>query len=106
MALPSFIRARQRAQNTKFINALRVASDAFDTYAMEHSSYPADVNRGIVPPGHELPISITVSILPRRRPSAASGIGTRISSVSRPVFRSSSPSHFSPQLVDIDDVMG
>jgi type IV pilus assembly protein PilA len=51
LALPSFLRARQRAQNTKFINALRVASSAFDTYAMEHNSYPADVNRAIVPPG-------------------------------------------------------
>ncbi len=51
LAVPSFLRARQRAQNTKFINALRVASSAFDTYAVEHNSYPIDVNRGIVPPG-------------------------------------------------------
>ena len=51
IAVPSFLRARQRSQNTKFINALRVASSAFDTYAVEHNSYPADVNRGIVPPG-------------------------------------------------------
>ncbi|MDP9004520.1 MAG: type II secretion system GspH family protein [Verrucomicrobiota bacterium] len=51
IAVPSFLRARQRAQNAKFINALRIASGAFDTYAMEHNSYPPDVNRGIVPPG-------------------------------------------------------
>jgi type II secretory pathway pseudopilin PulG len=51
MALPSYLRARQRAQNAKFINAVRVASSAFDTYAIEHNSYPPDVNRGIVPPG-------------------------------------------------------
>lgn len=51
LAMPSFLRARQRAQNTKFINALRVASSAFDTYAVEHNGYPADVTRGIVPPG-------------------------------------------------------
>jgi prepilin-type N-terminal cleavage/methylation domain-containing protein len=51
IAVPSFLRARQRAQNTKFINALRVASSAFDTYAVEHNSYPVDVNRAIVPPG-------------------------------------------------------
>jgi prepilin-type N-terminal cleavage/methylation domain-containing protein len=51
IALPSFLRARQRAQNTKFINALRVISGAFDTYAIEHTNYPPDVNRGIVPPG-------------------------------------------------------
>jgi prepilin-type N-terminal cleavage/methylation domain-containing protein len=51
MALPSFLRARQRAQNTKFINALRVVSGAFDTYAIEHNGYPPDANRGTVPPG-------------------------------------------------------
>ena len=51
LALPAFLRARQRAQNTKFINELRVASGAFDTYAIEHGNYPPDVNRGIVPPG-------------------------------------------------------
>ena len=51
IALPSFLRARQRAQNTKFINALRVASSAFDTYAIEHGNYPPDANRGIVPTG-------------------------------------------------------
>lgn len=51
LALPSFLRARQRTQNAKFVNALRVVSGAFDTYAMEHNGYPADVNRAIVPPG-------------------------------------------------------
>lgn len=51
IALPGFLRARQRAQNTKFINALRVATGAFDTYAIEHNNYPADVTRGVVPPG-------------------------------------------------------
>jgi prepilin-type N-terminal cleavage/methylation domain-containing protein len=51
LALPAFLRARQRAQNTKFINDLRVASGAFDTYAIEHGNYPPDANRGVVPPG-------------------------------------------------------
>ena len=51
IAVPSFLRARQRSQNTKFINALRVAMDAIDTYAAEHAGeYPPDVGRGVVPP--------------------------------------------------------
>ena len=51
IAVPSFLRARQRSQNSKFINALRVAADAVDTYAAEHGGqYPADRNRGVVPP--------------------------------------------------------
>ena len=32
IALPSFLRARQSAQNAKFVNAVRVASGAFETY--------------------------------------------------------------------------
>jgi prepilin-type N-terminal cleavage/methylation domain-containing protein len=51
IAVPSFLRARVRSQNSKFINALRVASDAIDLYTTEHpGEFPADVTRGIVPP--------------------------------------------------------
>lgn len=54
IALPGFLRARERSQNTKFINALRIASDAVTMYAIENNGrYPADVNRGVVPPGME-----------------------------------------------------
>jgi prepilin-type N-terminal cleavage/methylation domain-containing protein len=49
IALPSFLRARQQAQNAKFVNALRVATGAFEMYNIEHNGYPADVNRGVVP---------------------------------------------------------
>ncbi len=54
MALPSFLRSREKAQNAKLINGLRVATDAFQMYAAEHNAYPADVNRGTVPPGMAL----------------------------------------------------
>jgi prepilin-type N-terminal cleavage/methylation domain-containing protein len=54
IALPSFLRARQQAQNAKFVNALRVASGAFEMYATEHATYPPDVNRAIVPAGMAL----------------------------------------------------
>jgi prepilin-type N-terminal cleavage/methylation domain-containing protein len=54
MALPSFLRAREQAQNTKFINALRVATGAFELYNVDHAAYPPDVNRGIVPSGMSL----------------------------------------------------
>ena len=52
IAVPGFLRARQRSQNAKFINALRIASDAITMYAIENGGrYPADVNRGVIPPG-------------------------------------------------------
>jgi len=51
IAVPSFLRARQRSQNAKFINALRVAADAIDLYATENPGrYPADVYASILPP--------------------------------------------------------
>ena len=53
MVVPSFLRARQQAQNAKFMNGLRVASGAFEQYAIEHGAYPPDVNRGVVPTGME-----------------------------------------------------
>ena len=51
IAVPSFLRAREQARGAKFVNAIRVASGAFEIYAAEHNGYPTDVNRGIVPPG-------------------------------------------------------
>jgi type II secretory pathway pseudopilin PulG len=51
MVVPSFLRARQEAQNAKFMNGLRITAGAFEQYSIEHKTYPADVNRGVVPPG-------------------------------------------------------
>ncbi|MEO5722451.1 MAG: type II secretion system protein [Chthoniobacterales bacterium] len=51
MALPSFLRARNSAQNAKFLNSLRVATGAVETYAIENGRYPADSTRGVIPPG-------------------------------------------------------
>jgi type IV pilus assembly protein PilA len=51
IAMPSFLRARQRSQNAKLVNALRVATDAIELYATENvGRYPADRFPGDVPP--------------------------------------------------------
>jgi prepilin-type N-terminal cleavage/methylation domain-containing protein len=51
VAMPSFMRARKRAQNTRFIAAAKVASEAFQIYAVEHAGYPADTGPAQVPDG-------------------------------------------------------
>src|SRR6202011_851330 len=51
IAIPSFLRARERTRRTVFINALRVARDACDTFVIEHNGWPPDVNRGTLPAG-------------------------------------------------------
>ncbi len=51
LALPSFLHARRRAQNTLFINEMRVTCNAFQLYAQENNSYPPNVAPGVLPPG-------------------------------------------------------
>lgn len=51
IALPSFMRAREQTRRTLFINALRVARDACDTFVIEHNGFPPDVSRGVLPAG-------------------------------------------------------
>ena len=54
IAMPSFLRARRRSQNVMFINSLRVATGAFELYAVEHNGYPPDALRGVLPTGMNL----------------------------------------------------
>jgi general secretion pathway protein G len=42
IAVPSWLRARMRAQNVKFINDLRIYSDALNNYAVENKNFPTD----------------------------------------------------------------
>ena len=51
VALPAFIRARNLAQNTKFITDLRTGVSAFEMYAAENNRYPAAAADGVVPAG-------------------------------------------------------
>jgi type II secretory pathway pseudopilin PulG len=51
VAMPAFIRARNMAQNTKFITDLRTASSAFEMYAAENNHYPAASSVGTIPGG-------------------------------------------------------
>ncbi|MBA2622324.1 MAG: type II secretion system protein [Chthoniobacterales bacterium] len=51
IAVPGLVRARERAKKTRFVNALRVARDAFELYATEHNTYPPDDGPGVLPPG-------------------------------------------------------
>ncbi len=49
LAIPAFGRVRQRAQNSRVANDLRIFSQAFDTYLTENGTWPADVAPGVVP---------------------------------------------------------
>lgn len=69
IALPSFLRARQRAQQARFINALRIASSAFELYAVENNAYPPDALRGVLPAG------MATYFVPKLNWTAATPIG-------------------------------
>ena len=51
IALPSFLRARRRSQNTKFVNDLRIVGGAFELYAAENIGYPPNALPGVLPAG-------------------------------------------------------
>lgn len=51
IAMPSFIRSRKFAQNTRFMADLRTAVDGFEMYASERNSYPPNSGTGVVPAG-------------------------------------------------------
>jgi prepilin-type N-terminal cleavage/methylation domain-containing protein len=51
IALPSFTRARQQSQNTKYMTDNRTACGAFEMYAAENNSYPPDTPPSVIPPG-------------------------------------------------------
>lgn len=51
VALPAFIRARNTAQNSRYINDLRNISGAFEMYAAENYRYPTSAATGIIPSG-------------------------------------------------------
>lgn len=50
IAIPSFQRSRVKAQNTAFINDLRIIEAAINTCILETKNYPADVYEKIMPP--------------------------------------------------------
>ena len=51
MAIPAFLKARDDSRISAFANDLRLASAAFEIYAMDHGMYPDDAGRAVVPDG-------------------------------------------------------
>ncbi len=103
IAVPGFLRARQRSQNAKFINALRVASECASTlYAVEHNSYPPDVTRRIVPPGLAGYLDATLRLDAARRRSVVTGTGILTSSASRRAVSVIGSPATVEQLIEID----
>lgn len=51
IAVPSFLRSREFAQNSRFASDLRTAVDAFEMYAAESNGYPPNAPSAVIPPG-------------------------------------------------------
>ncbi len=51
IAIPGVTRARQRAQNTRFIADLNVSVRAFEQYAIETGIYPPETAPAVIPDG-------------------------------------------------------
>jgi prepilin-type N-terminal cleavage/methylation domain-containing protein len=51
IALPSFMRAREKARSAAFIGNLRAVRSAFEIYSIENHGYPPNSAAGVVPNG-------------------------------------------------------
>jgi prepilin-type N-terminal cleavage/methylation domain-containing protein len=51
VAVPSFMRARQQSQNTRYMTDNRTVCGAFEMYAAENNAYPPDTAPGVIPTG-------------------------------------------------------
>lgn len=49
LAIPAFQRVQRASQNTRFINDLRVFSQAFEVYNTMNGAWPNNVGPGVVP---------------------------------------------------------
>ncbi len=53
LAIPAFLRIQENSLATRIANDFRIFRGGFETYLMEHGSWPADVNQGVLPPEME-----------------------------------------------------
>ena len=51
MALPSFLRVRDKANRSRFISDLRTFSQAFETYSVQNGNWPPNAGTGSIPTG-------------------------------------------------------
>lgn len=58
LAIPSLQLVQRRARSSAVINDFRVFATAFETYAHEHGSFPAEVDAAVVPAGMETSLKV------------------------------------------------
>lgn len=51
LAIPGIQKVQMRSKNSRFVNDLRVFTQAFETYSLENGSWPPNVGPGVVPAG-------------------------------------------------------
>jgi len=51
LAIPAFQRVKRRTVNSTMANDFRVFAQAFETFAMQNGTWPANVGPGVVPTG-------------------------------------------------------
>jgi len=49
IAVPTYRHFQRRAENTTFVNNLRIFSQAFETFAMKYGAWPPTAGPGVVP---------------------------------------------------------
>jgi type IV pilus assembly protein PilA len=51
LAIPAFMRLQRKAQISRFLNDLRIFTQAYETYTTQNGSWPASAGPGVIPAG-------------------------------------------------------
>ncbi len=51
LAIPSLQRVQQKSKKSRFVNDLRIFTQAFEAYSLENGNWPPNVGAGVVPAG-------------------------------------------------------
>ena len=60
MGIPALQRVQQNARGNRFVNDLRVFTQSFEQYALEHGTWPPNVGSGTVPANMTTALQISV----------------------------------------------
>src|SRR3954467_4106571 len=60
LAIPAILRVQRTAKNNRFVSDLRVFTQAFEQYAVEQGSWPANAGAGVVPANMTTALQVSV----------------------------------------------
>jgi prepilin-type N-terminal cleavage/methylation domain-containing protein len=64
LAIPGIQKVQYRSKNSRFVNDLRIFTQAFETYSLQNGGWPPNVGPGVVPAGLSTSLQVSVWTAP------------------------------------------